>query len=95
MRKNLMLTSLAIMVAMSEQGYNYTPEKRLRKANILTDPKNPKEIKPKGLKEYWFLPSGKFYNYFPGDSIFYKCFALNDRNAKRKFDAYQKRHRSI
>lgn len=53
------------------------------------------EVKPKGVKEYFFTDSGHFFNSMPTGSysIFYKCFALNDKNAKRKFDAYRKRHR--
>ena len=92
MRKNLMLTSLAIMVAMSEQGYNHTPEKRTKNANII---KEPKEIKPNGLKEYFFTESGHFFNSMPTGSytILYKCFALNDKNAKRKFNSFRKRNR--
>ena len=53
------------------------------------------EVKPKGVKEYFFTESGHFFNSMPTGSytVFYKCFALNDKNAKRKFDAYRKRHR--
>jgi hypothetical protein len=50
------------------------------------------EVIPKGVKEYFFTESGHFFNSIPTGSytIFYKCFALNDKNAKRKFDAYRK-----
>jgi hypothetical protein len=93
MRKNLMLTSLAMMVAMSEQGYTQTPKSNVRKSRLPTNRKD--EVIPKGVKEYFFTESGHFFNSMPTGSytIFYKCFALNDKNAKRKFDAYRKRHR--
>jgi hypothetical protein len=93
MRKNLMLMSLGMMVAMSEQGYNHTPESNVRKARLPTNRKD--EVIPKGVKEYFFTENGHFFNSMPTGSytIFYKCFALNDKNAKRKFDAYRKRHR--
>ena len=88
-----MLTSLAIMVAMSEQGYNHKPKSNVRKGRLPTNRKD--EVIPKGVKEYFFTESGHFFNSMPTGSytIFYKCFALNDKNAKRKFDAYRKRHR--
>ena len=93
MRKNLILTSLAMMVAMSEQGYNHIPEKKVKKANIPTDLK---EIKPNGVKEYFFKENGQFSNTgMFSEKLFFKCFALNDKNAKRKIDAFRKRHRGV
>lgn len=88
-----MLSSLAMMVAMAEAGYNHTPENKPRKIRLPTNRKD--EVIPKGIKEYFFTESGHFFNSMPTGSytIFYKCFALNDKNAKRKFDAYRKRHR--
>ena len=94
MRKNLMLTSLAMMVAMSEQSYpSSTKEPIVRRGRKQTNRKD--EVIPKGVKEYFFTENGHFFNSIPTGSytIFYKCFALNDKNAKRKFDAYRKRHR--
>ena len=89
-----MLTSLAMMVAMSEQGYPSSPnEPIVTRGRKPTNRKD--EVIPKGVKEYFFTESGHFFNSMPTGSytIFYKCFALNDKNAKRKFDAYRKRHR--
>ncbi len=60
MRKNLMLTSLAMMVAMSEQGYNHTTESNVRKVRLPTNRKD--EVIPKGVKEYWFDIFGEFKN---------------------------------
>lgn len=85
-----MLSSLAMMVAMAEAGYNHTPESKPRKIRIPTNRKD--EIKPKGVKEYWFDIFGEFKNEACLE-YYFKCFALNDKNAKRKFDAYRKRHR--
>ena len=50
------------------------------------------EVIPNGVKEYWFDIFGEFKNE-PLLEYYYKCFALNDKNAKRKFDAYRKRYR--
>ena len=89
-----MLTSLAMLVAMSEQGYPSSPNERIvRRGRKPTNRKD--EVISKGVKEYFFTESGHFFNSMPTGSytIFYKCFALNDKNAKRKFDAYRKRHR--
>ena len=88
-----MLTSLAMMVSMSEQGYKHMPESNVIKSRLPSNRKD--EVLPKGVKEYFFTESGQFFNSMPAGNytVFYKCFALNDKNAKRKFNAYRKRHR--
>lgn len=72
---------------------NKTKEPIVRRGRKPTNRKD--EVKPKGVKEYFFTENGCFFNSMPTGSytIFYKCFALNDKNAKRKFDAYRKRNR--
>ena len=89
-----MLTSLAMIVAMSEEGYKNTSEQNVRKGRI---PFNKKiEIIPIGVKKYFFKENGQFSNdSMFSEKLFYKCFARNDKNAKRKFDNYRKRHRGI
>ena len=89
-----MLTSLAMMVAISKQEYKHTTEPNVRKGRIPTNKKN--EITPIGVKEYFFNENGQFSNNgMFSEKLFYKCFARNDKNAKRKFDNYRKRHRGI
>ena len=52
------------------------------------------EVKPKGVKEYFFTENGIFSNTeIAKVELFFKCFALNDKNAIRKFNSYRKRHR--
>jgi hypothetical protein len=91
MKKNLAFMSLTMMAMMSETNFGEIPKERPRKFN---PKKDIEPIKPNGVKEYFFTENGGFFNSMPTGSytIFYKCFALNDKNAKRKFDAYQKRH---
>ena len=102
MRKNLGL--LMGMYAMSAMAHAEEHQEFMREISKPIQKKRRKEIDfsrkidevmPKGVKEYFFTESGHFFNSMPTGSytIFYKCFALNDKNAKRKFDAYRKRHR--
>lgn len=44
---------------------------------------------PTGSKQYWFDSQGNFSTErMERDRIYFKCFAINDKNAKRKFNKY-------
>ena len=71
------------------------PIQRKRKKEIDFNRKI-EEVKPKGVQEYFFTENGMFSNIeIARVELFYKCFALNDKNAIRKFNAYRKRHRGL
>ena len=83
--------SLGIMAAMSEQIYPPIPNHPIfRRERKPTNRKD--KVIPSGVKEYFFTESGQFFNSIPTGSytIFYKCSAINDKNAKRKFESHIK-----
>ena len=48
------------------------------------------EKPPSGTKEYFFNSSGEFSNQsMRKDETVFKCFAINDKNAKRKFNLWK------
>lgn len=47
-------------------------------------PKKKQPVVPNGLKEYFFDLNGKIYKEHCDNCVF-KCYALNEKNAKRKF----------
>ena len=95
MKKNLMLMSLGMIAAMSEQSYPSNPnEPIIRHERKPTNRKD--KVIPKGVKEYWFKSDGSFLNenhdrQMFKSQIFFICFALNNKNAKRKFETYLKK----
>ena len=51
-------------------------------------PKEP--IPPAGCKEYFFNEQGEFScSSMRKDECVFKCFAINDKNAKRKFERWR------
>jgi len=91
MKKQAMLSALGIMGAMM------LPENE-REALMNFDPKEkpilylpPREYQPTGTKAYFFNSSGEFSTtkMLRTECIF-KCYAINDKNAKRKFAKWQK-----
>jgi len=77
----------AMMAAMSSHGENNMFE-------IIDDngkPLQPREpIPPKGTKDYFFNAHGTHFSPMRKDECVFKCFAINDKNAKRKFDKWLK-----
>lgn len=90
MKKSIALQSLAMMAMFSDSAMNFekeeTPKKFIPKQN--TEPKI-----PTSLKHYWFKRDGTFLHenherrMFKSDT-FFTCFALNDKNAIRKFKKF-------
>ena len=57
------------------------------------NPKPKEPIIPKGHIHYWFRADGTFLNEKQSermlkDECFFKCFALNDKNAIKKFNKF-------
>ncbi len=68
-----------------------TPRKTVKINKCVEQPK------PKGVNQYWFRIDGTFIKESDEErmlksDLFYSCFALNDKNAIRKFNQYRKRH---
>ena len=84
MKKSIALQYLAMLAFMSSSntnfGKNESPTKFIK----------PQNFKPKissCLKEYWFDCFGNFVHENPFQYSFH-CFALNDKNAIRKFNKF-------
>lgn len=88
-----MLTSLAMMLTMQEQGFSYSREKENYREN---SKKYPKESRPqKGQFHYWFRADVTFLNEkqeerMKKDECVFVCFAINDKNAIKKFNKFKK-----
>ena len=82
--------SLAMMAMMSEAGVIYSRE---NPREYKPEPK--KEPKPqKGMKYYCFREDGAFKQYerdgaMLKEEVFFKCYALNDKNAIKKFNKFK------
>lgn len=49
------------------------------------------EYQPTGTKEYFFNAQAEFSTTkMAKEDIIFKCYAINDKNAKRKFDKFKK-----
>ena len=84
MKKSIVLQSLAMMAMFSDSAINFEKEKTPKK--FIPKQKNEPKI-PSSLKEYWFDCFGNFVHENPFQYSF-KCFALNDKNAIRKFKKF-------
>ena len=90
----MILTSLAMMAAMSEHRFDKpNPRIEFEKPETPKNKKNP--IQHKGQFEYWFRENGTFLNEKQGermrkDECVFKCFSINDKNAIRKFQQFNK-----
>lgn len=66
---------------------------------FLKEPKKTKEpIIPKGHFHYWFRIDGTFLNEKQNERMLkeecvFKCFALNDKNAVRKFEKWDSKNK--
>lgn len=49
-----------------------------------------KEPQPRGTREYFFNSSGEFAHKMLRTETIFSCYAINDKNAKRKFTNWQK-----
>ena len=90
MKKNLAFMSLAMMAMMSETNFGEIPKETLREYEPR---KEPKQVIPKGCKEYHFDKDGNYPNQWGinnGESIF-NCIASNDKVAFRKFENFIKK----
>lgn len=58
---------------------------------IKREPKPVKKVTPKGMKEYFFNIDGMYSTkqMLKTECVF-KCFAINDKNAKKKFNKWNK-----
>lgn len=59
---------------------------------------NPKPIIqpiPKGCKEYFFNINGVFYSPMRKDECIFKCFAINDKNAIKKFNKFKEQNKHL
>ena len=75
MRKNMILTSLAMMMAMQEQGIKYNRDEE----NYREKPKKePKKVIPKGCQEYVFNESFGTL----------KVIAMNEKSALKKYNKW-------
>tara|TARA_R110000868_G_scaffold141488_1_gene358057 strand:+ start:695 stop:964 length:270 start_codon:yes stop_codon:yes gene_type:complete len=84
--KMLMMTGIASMMSM-DQSTSFNRRDNEVKFSI---PKEPKP--PKGSKTYFFDSIGLFSTeQMRRDECVFKCFALNDKNAKRKFNNWKNR----
>lgn len=90
MKKSFALQSLAMMAMFSDSGRSFEREKKSNKLikKISFEPKI-----PSSLKEYWFKSDGTFLKENHNrqmfkSQIFFICFALNDKNAIRKFNKF-------
>lgn len=81
--------AMAMMAAMMDD-VSY-PKQNKGREFIPQEEKEPKQ--PKGTLHYWFRNDGSFINennerrMFKSECVF-KCFALNDKNAIKKFNAF-------
>lgn len=84
-----MLYSFAMMGMMSEMAD--LPEENKGRKFVLKEPKEPKPHN--GHFHYWFRADGTFLSekqfglIEKGECVF-RCFALNDKNAVKKFNAF-------
>ena len=88
MRKNMIITSLAMMMAMQEQGIKYEKEENQNKLKLKKQPKPPI---PNGCKEYHFTRSGIFdttENMWSDIDCIFTCIASNSKNAIKKFEKF-------
>ena len=84
--------SLAIMAMMSETKFGEIPREEPREYKPTK-----KDIEPKPQKgqfHYWFRADGTFLNEKQGermlrDECVFKCFAINDKNAIKKFNQFK------
>jgi len=77
---------MAMALAMTE-GQGMMATGRGRKAYVYL-PKEP--VAPTGSKTYFFNEFGEFStDKMRKDEVVFKCFAINDKNAKRKFDSWR------
>lgn len=50
----------------------------------------PEEVAPAGTKTYWFDAFGNFSTEkMRRDEVVFKCFAINDKNAQRKYNSWK------
>lgn len=92
MRKNMIITSLAMMMAMQEQGIRYEKEDNANSK----EKKQPKKVIPKGCKEYHFTKSGRFdttENMWNDIDYIFTCVATNSKNAIKKFNNFLKENK--
>lgn len=87
-----MLTSLAMMMAIQEQGVKYNQGEDNHREKPKKYPKEP--IPQKGMKYYCFREDGTFKQYerdgaMLKEEVFFKCYALNDKNAIKKFNKFK------
>ena len=88
MRKNMIITSLAMMMAMQEQGGKYDREET---TDRVKSKKEPKKTIPNGCKEYHFTRSGRFdttENKWSDIDYIFTCIASNSKNAIKKFEKF-------
>jgi len=84
-KSNAMLMMGLLPLMMSGHAIDFTPNKWTE-----TIPKKPKDVQPKNTKEYFFNQLGEYSTeHMRKDECVYKCFAINYKNAKRKFDAWK------
>ena len=84
MKKLFALQSLSMLAMLSSSNIQFIKNENPTK---FRKPKNIEPNIPKLLKEYWFDCFGNFYNEAPFQYSF-KCYALNDKNAIRKFNNF-------
>jgi hypothetical protein len=82
MKSGKMLAMLAILGALSQVNAGYESEgKNPTRPEDING--NPKQVIPKGCKEYWFNENGDFSTErMRHDEIVFKCIASNDKTAK-------------
>ena len=84
MKKSIALQSLAMLAFMSSSNTNFGKNESPTK---FSKSKNIEPNIPSSLKEYWFDCFGNFTHDSPFQYSFH-CFALNDKNAIRKFNKF-------
>ena len=80
---------MAIALGMGSEPPESDPAFR----GILASASKREERPPAGCKTYWFKANGEFSSerMLKSETVF-ECFAINDRNAIRKFNRWQSSH---
>lgn len=86
--KKLAVLQLAAMVMLggfgSPLGEQYNEPKRME-----PEPEEPVLIPPPGTKIYYFDDAGRQLIEPSSNSVAFKCFAINYKNAQRKFEKWK------
>jgi len=89
MKKSNLLGFLGLATILMQDDFpvshrkNYIPEKKVKFNNS-------EKPQPSGTKEYFFTETGMYSNTeIAKVELFYKCFAVNDKNAIRKFNQFK------